>query len=134
MFKTLIRSLSIKAKIWSGFLLLLVVLAIMSIMTSVSLNGVQSRVVEVVEQRQPAVFLSKELAVQLEQSAGSLGFYLLSKEQEHQAAYKKSLRRVDEIIAELKAIIMETLEILSDKEEPLRNDVIRERANEQGRA
>ena len=41
---------------------------------------------------------------------------------------------VREIIAELKAIIMETLEILSDKEEPLRNDVIRERANEQGRA
>ena len=38
------------------------------------------------------------------------------------------------IIAELKALIMEALEILSDKEEPSRNDAIRARANEQGRA
>lgn len=39
-----------------------------------------------------------------------------------------------EIIAELKAIIMEALEILSDKEDPLRNDIIRARTNEHGRA
>jgi hypothetical protein len=38
-----------------------------------------------------------------------------------------------EIIAELKAIIMEALQILGDKEETVRNDVIRARTNEQDR-
>ena len=39
-----------------------------------------------------------------------------------------------EILAELKAIIIEALQILGDKEEPIRNDVSRARANEQDKA
>jgi len=35
-----------------------------------------------------------------------------------------------EIVAELKALLMEALQILGDKEEPLRNGVIKPRANE----
>jgi hypothetical protein len=35
-----------------------------------------------------------------------------------------------EIIAELKAIIIEALQLLGDKEEPVRNDVTRARAND----
>jgi hypothetical protein len=39
-----------------------------------------------------------------------------------------------QIIAELKAILAEALQILRGKEEPLQNDAIRARAKEQGGA
>jgi hypothetical protein len=39
-----------------------------------------------------------------------------------------------EIVAELKAIIIEALQLLDVEEEPLRNAVTRTRANEQSRA
>jgi hypothetical protein len=39
-----------------------------------------------------------------------------------------------EIVAELKALIIEVLETFDNKEEPLQNDIIRTRANEQDRS
>lgn len=45
----------------------------------------------------------------------------------------KANRETREILEELKAIIVEALQILNCEEEPLRNDVFRERAKEQVR-
>ena len=47
---------------------------------------------------------------------------------------QKSEAETSEIIAELKAIVIEALQIVREKEELLRSDIIRSRSNEQGRA
>ncbi|WP_177419826.1 methyl-accepting chemotaxis protein [endosymbiont of Lamellibrachia barhami] len=102
--KQLLGSLRINLKIWLGFGLVLSVLVVISSLTLVSLSGVQGRVTEVVEARQPTLILSKELATQLQQSASALGFYLLSKEETHKTAYQQGLARVDKVIASLKQL------------------------------
>ncbi|MBL3528792.1 MAG: CZB domain-containing protein [gamma proteobacterium endosymbiont of Lamellibrachia anaximandri] len=102
--KQLLGSLRINLKIWLGFGLVLSVLVVISTLTLVSLSGVQGRVTEVVEARQPTLILSKELATQLQQSASALGFYLLSKEEAHKTAYQQGLARVGKVIASLRQL------------------------------
>ena len=93
-----IGSLTIRTKIWLGFGLVLSVLAVISALTLVNLSGVQSGVTEVVKERQPTVILSKELATRLQQAASSMGFYLLSKEENHKSAYQNGLSQANEAL------------------------------------
>ena len=103
MMTKVLGSVPIRMKVWLGYGLMLSLLTITSVVTLFSLNGMRSRVTEVAEQRQPTVILTEDLAIRLQQSVASLGFYLLSKETEHQTAYTDALKQADEVIGKLKS-------------------------------
>lgn len=96
-------SLSIRTKIWLGFGLLLMMLALLSGMTLLNLRGISSQVTEVVQNRQPAALLSQHLATELQKSASAMGFFLLSGEEIHKKTYSESVHQVELILAELQA-------------------------------
>ena len=78
------------------------------ILTAVSLSGIQGlsktkgSVVSVVDEVQPTVINSMELAMALEGSAKSLGFYLLTHEDRDKKAYLDDLAKVDTVLKSLK--------------------------------
>jgi methyl-accepting chemotaxis protein len=100
----LIASLPIRVKILSGFALILSGMAIISVLTLISLSSVKESVNDVVNTRQPTVILSKELAVNLQQAAASLGFFLLSQEQEHKFAFQAAMASAGKSINRLKSL------------------------------
>jgi methyl-accepting chemotaxis protein len=99
----LISGFSIGSKIWGGFGLILSLLAALSALTLVNLRGVSGQVNEVIAHRQPAALLAERLATELQQSAASMGFYLLSGEPQHKASYEASIRQTEQSLAELQA-------------------------------
>jgi methyl-accepting chemotaxis protein len=101
-----IRDLSIKIKIGAGFGLMQLIIAVISVSALMNLSAVQQDVVSIAEEIQPAVLRVDELAFRLEKANSSLGFYLLSKEDSHKQHYLESLRRADEILNELRALIL----------------------------
>jgi methyl-accepting chemotaxis protein len=97
----LLNSLTIRMKIWIGFGLILAILSLSSAVTLISLAGVGADVDEVVHERQPTLILAKELSTILKQAAGSLGFYLLTKESQHQDAYKRQIKQAEATLQKL---------------------------------
>ena len=100
----LLGSMRINHKIWLGFTLVLAVLVVVSTLTLVRLSGVQAQVSEVIESRQPTVFLTKGLTIELQQAASLLGFYLLSTEEEYKERYLNGQSRVRELLDKLKSL------------------------------
>ncbi len=99
--KRLLNSLTIRMKLWIGFGLILTILSLSSAVTLISLDGVGTDVNEVVQQRQPTLILAKDLATSLKQAAGSLGFFLLTKETQHRKDYDRELKQAKETLASL---------------------------------
>lgn len=97
-------SLLIRHKIWLGFAVVLVIMVIISILAFSSLNKVNQSVSTVVEENQPMVITSLELSDRLHMASGSLGFFLLSKEDEHKNAYIKALEQVKQSYKKLKLV------------------------------
>ncbi len=77
---------------------------IISILAYSSLNKVNHSVSTVVEENQPMVIASLELSDRLHKASGSLGFFLLSKEDEHKNAYLKALEQVKQNYQKLKSV------------------------------
>ncbi|MCU7804422.1 MAG: CZB domain-containing protein [Candidatus Thiodiazotropha sp. (ex Lucinoma borealis)] len=100
---TILKSLSIRTKLWFGFGLILCILSLSSVITLASLSEVEKRVDEVVQERQPTVMLTKDLATSLKQAAGSLGFYLLTKETRHLDQFTDQKEQTRLILQSLKA-------------------------------
>jgi methyl-accepting chemotaxis protein len=101
--KKLLSNLSIRHKVWGAMFLMLVGLAATVVISYLSLSGVGKGVSKVVGEIQPTVVASMELNGYLERSAGSLGFYLLSKEKIHKDAYLDGLGKVDATLKKLKS-------------------------------
>ncbi len=97
----LLASLTIRMKIWIGFGLILLILSLSSVVTLVSLNRVGANVNEVVKERQPTLILAKDLATSLEQAAGSLGFYLLTKETQYREEYSRQIKQAEVTLQQL---------------------------------
>jgi methyl-accepting chemotaxis protein len=89
----LLKNLTIRMKLWIGFGLILAILSLSSAVTLISLAGVGADVDEVVHDRQPTLILSKELSISLQQAAGSLGFYLLTREAQHRDGYNRQIKQ-----------------------------------------
>ena len=101
---TFLNRLTIQVKLWIGFTLILSILSISSAVTLISLGNVSSHVREVVEERQPTLIMAKDLATNLKQAAGSLGFYLLTKEEAHKKEYTRQTQQAGQIIKSLKTL------------------------------
>ena len=98
----LLSKFTIKQKIWGGFGLLLIILSIVSAASILGLSSTKSSVNKVVNDVQPTLVISMELAQLLDSSAQSLGFYLLSLEEADKKAYISSLSAVTEDLVKLK--------------------------------
>ncbi|MCW8908714.1 MAG: methyl-accepting chemotaxis protein [Sedimenticola sp.] len=95
-------TLKIRHKIWLGFATLLLILAVISLQTLKSLNSVDQSVVEMVQVRQPAALLSKELSTSIHQTASALGFFLSTKEEQHRDGFLRGLARSEELLSQLR--------------------------------
>jgi len=101
-----LKNLSIKIKVLAGFGLMQLIIAVISVSALLSLSTMQSDVVIIAEEIQPAVLSASELEYRLEKANSSLGFYLLSHEENHKQAYLNSLQRVGEILNEMRAMTL----------------------------
>lgn len=102
--KQFLSNMRISHKILIGFAVVLVVLVASSGLTLFSLQKVRHAVFDVVEERQPTALLSAELATQLHNAYGVLGFYLLSKEQTHLNSFEQKMNAVTVTLQNLRAL------------------------------
>jgi len=97
----LLNSMSVRQKVWVGFGVLVALLLLVSALCYRSLFRVEDRLAHVVDELQPAMLASMDLAVSLDEAAAALGFYLLSEESADKLRYESALRSVDESLARL---------------------------------
>ncbi len=100
----LFSQVSIKHKIWGGFALLIAVLAFVSLKALSSLSETEAHVTKVVDEVQPLVDRSMALESLLNRTTAAMGFYLLSKEEQHKTDYLAGLASLREQVAELAAM------------------------------
>ena len=98
------RNLTVKQKMFTGFGVLLVVLAAIGFITFNSVLSIKKTIEVVVNDRQKAVLMSKTLAENVQDSLSGLGFYLLSKEDSYKTQYVERLTDAEKILNELKAL------------------------------
>ncbi len=98
---SLFANLTIRWKILIGFGVLIAVLLLLAGSTLWNLSGNRATVDAVANRIQPTVLQSMQLARELDDTAGSLGYYLLSKEESHKQAYLDGLKRIDAHLKEL---------------------------------
>lgn len=101
--RRILSNLSMRQKVWGSLLTMMVLLALIVLLSSLSLSGVEHRVKRVVTDIQPAAAASMELNADLERSAAALGFYLLSKEEVHKQAYLDGLKDVNAALKHLES-------------------------------
>jgi len=103
-FFVLFRNLKVSHKIWLSTGVLMAVLAVVSVSAITSLTISQTRFSSVVEESQPMVLASMELADSLDYANAALGFYLLSADAGEKAKFESTLSKLDEILARLKTM------------------------------
>ncbi len=87
----------IRHKLWMGFGILVLLLAIVSITSLGSLSRAQQNLHGVVDVSQPMVLASMELAAMLDRTNSALGFYLLSNAEDERQEYESNLQRLGEM-------------------------------------
>ena len=95
-------TLKIRHKVWLGFAVLLLILAAISLQTLKSLDSVDQSVAEMVQVRQPAALLSKELSTSIHQTASALGFFLSTKEDQHREGFLQGLKQSEALLSRLR--------------------------------
>ena len=100
----LLNRLSVKKKVSAGFVLMQVILLAVAASALLSLLNTKNDVVMIADDIQPAVLKATELQYHLERANSSLGFYLLSQEENHKKSYTDSLNSVDAALADLQAM------------------------------
>lgn len=93
-------------KIWSGFSVILLMLITVAVTTLLTLTESETSFDNVVNEYQPRTLVSLELSGHVRAAAGSLGFYLLSKEEAHKKNYEASLVNMTNSLEELKALVV----------------------------
>ena len=76
-------TLTIRHKIWASFRILVLLLIAVGAITMANLKNNEKKLLNLVNDVQPAVVLSLNLVDQLDRASAALVFYLLSKEEIH---------------------------------------------------
>ena len=100
-----LNNISIRNKIWGGFGVVLVILAVVAMTAAVSLTKTESSVDNVVNRIQPMVLASNELTSTLNETSGALGYYMLTKEQSFWREYDAGIEKVDSVINRLTSLV-----------------------------
>ncbi|WP_232020196.1 methyl-accepting chemotaxis protein [Sulfuriflexus mobilis] len=95
---------SIRHKLWASFIAVLAILVVISTTVLVSETGIRKSFTGIVEENQPAMLLSMQLSDQLNSSAQSMGFFLLSREDAHRVAYENGLKDIVATVGQLQAM------------------------------
>jgi len=82
---------TIRQKLWASYGALLAVIVIIASSVIISEGGIRNNFSNIVEKSQPAMLASIALSDQVNRSAQSMGFYLLSKEEVHKENYAAEL-------------------------------------------
>ena len=113
-----LNNISIRNKIWGGFGVVLVILAVVAMTAAVSLTKTESSVDNVVNRIQPMVLASNELTSTLNQTSGALGYYMLTKDQSFWREYDAGIEKVDTVINRLTSLVdqddQETMDLVND--------------------
>ena len=100
-----LNNVSIRVKIWAGFGLILIILAVVSLTSAVSLSKTSKSVTSVVKDILPLVLASNELTSTLNESSGDLGYYMLTKEKVYWDSYETGINKVNVVINRLTALL-----------------------------
>jgi len=99
--KTLSR-FSIRQKLWGSYSALIAVIIVIAVSVLVAEGGIKKNFSSIANDSQPAMLASMALSDQVNRSAQSMGFYLLSKEEVHKQSYVNELAGLTEKISALK--------------------------------
>ena len=97
-----LSSITIRQKLWGGFILMLVVLIVVSVKTLWSVSDTQKRVTGMTQDYQPTLIAAMELRAALKDATTSLGFYLLTQRSDYLLSYEEYLQRLDGASVRLK--------------------------------
>jgi len=103
-----LTKLRLTHKIWFGFAVILLMLIVVSVTTLLTLTESETSFDKVVNEYQPRTLVSLELSSHVRAAAGSLGFYLLSKEDAHKQNYEASLVNISNSLDELKSLVSDS--------------------------
>lgn len=95
--------ISIRMKLLAGFAFVLAILLLVSLIGLRGLQSTRIMVEEVVRDVQPVTLAAMEVDSALHHAASSLGFFLMSKEDVHRAAYDANLERLNDAVHALVA-------------------------------
>lgn len=111
-----LTKLRLTHKIWSGFAVILLMLIVVSVTTLLTLTESETSFDNVVNEYQPRTLVSLELAGHVRAAAGSLGFYLLSKDAVHKKNYEASLVNITNSLDQLKGLIASSKDNISKQQ------------------
>ncbi len=95
---------TIRQKLWFSYSALLAIIIIIASSVLFAEEAIRDNFSKVVDESQPAMLASIALSEQVNRSAQSMGFYLLSKEEIHKEDYISELEGLTQQLAELKAM------------------------------
>lgn len=95
---------SISQKLWGSYGALLAIIVIIASSVLIAENGIKNNFSSIVDESQPAMLASMSLTDQVNRSAQSMGFYLLSKEEVHKQRYVNEVAGLQKNLAALKAM------------------------------
>jgi len=95
---------SISQKLWVSYGALLAVIIVIASSVLIAEVGIRNNFTSIVDESQPAMLASMALTDQVNRSAQSMGFYLLSKEKVHKQSYVDELSGLTSNLAKLKAM------------------------------
>ena len=99
-----LNNISIRSKIWGGFGLIQLILAVVALTAAISLTKTESSVDDVVNTIQPMVLLSTDLTSTLNETSGALGYYLLSQEKSFKRQYLSGFEHIQKILTKLSSL------------------------------
>ncbi len=97
------RNTTIKQRVWFGFGLILVILAVVSVSTLSQFNSLSTGINKVTEKIQPAVLSAQNLAFQLESTNSSLALYMLTREDSYIEKYDQSMQEANLVLQALQS-------------------------------
>ncbi len=103
-------SLLIKHKIWIGFGILLVILAVITTMALLTFGTTQTTVSSLIEDEQPSVLAAHRFNGYLGQASAALANYLLTKSDQQRQNYQNAMDLASQELDQLKQLNQETQE------------------------
>jgi len=102
--KAIKKQWTIKQKMLSGFGVMLIILVVIGVQTATSVLSIRSATKNVVEDRQPALLLSKSLETRVTEAFGSMGYYLLSKDERMKEMSIRDIEKASKLLDQIRTL------------------------------
>ncbi len=96
---------TVRRKVWGGFGVLLVLMAILAAVSYRALFNVEDEVTFVVKKLQPTMLASQDLSQSLAEATGALGLFLLTQEESNKVAYQAATQSIKNSLAHLESLM-----------------------------